>query len=64
MSVDSDELLATHYNRIGVERLWRTADGRYLVSLDNRTYHNRFVIPPEKVPAWRRVFGLPDADHA
>ena len=42
--------------RIGVETLWRHPDGRWAVTLRNRTYSRRFDIPPEKVEAWQREF--------
>lgn len=44
--------------RIGVESLWRHPDGRWAVTLRNRTYANRFDIPPDRVDAWQRAFGL------
>lgn len=44
--------------RIGVLQLYRhVTDDRYAVSLDNRTYHQWFEIPPARVLAWKtKVF--------
>lgn len=52
------QLLKRMVYRIGVETLWRHADGRYAVTLRNRTYAQRFDIPPDRVSAWRAAFGL------
>jgi hypothetical protein len=51
-------LLVRKVYRIGVESLWRHADGRYAVTLRNRTYAQRFDIPPDRVSLWCREFGL------
>ncbi len=48
------EVLAQKTWRIGVLKLVRDDSGRYFVSLDNRTYHNRIEIPASKVERWVR----------
>jgi hypothetical protein len=42
--------------RIGVRRLWFNDDGRWAVTLNNRTYSNWFDIPPHKVGDWMKHF--------
>lgn len=48
--------------RIGVTQLWQHAHepDRWAVSLDNRTYHQWFNIPPGRVTAWHRLLGFRD----
>jgi hypothetical protein len=49
--------------RIGVLKLYQHVlePDRCAVSLDNRTYHNFYEIPPSRLAAWRREFGLKES---
>lgn len=50
--------VAQRVHRIGVEIFWRHDDGRHAVTLRNRTYAQRFDIPPANINRWREAFGL------
>lgn len=47
--------IATKTFRIGVQRLWMSADGRYYVSIDNTTYSSVVEIPTANVQKWLTV---------
>jgi len=56
---DDWRLIKRILNRIGVERLWQHKyENRWAVSLDNRTYHNWFEIPLNRIKEWKKVFNL------
>jgi hypothetical protein len=56
-------LIRYRVRRIGLLRLWRHPDRtRWAVSLDNRTYHHWFEIPPDRVARWRQEFDRPSED--
>lgn len=43
--------------RIGVLQLWKhVLEERWAVTLDNRTYHNFYEIPPDRVERWLEEF--------
>jgi hypothetical protein len=52
------QLVKQVVRRIGVETLWRHPDGRWAVTLRNRSYASRCDIPPERVAAWLQEFGI------
>ena len=47
-------------HRIGVETLWRHKHEphRWMVALDNRTYHNSFEISEDKLTLWLKEFQI------
>lgn len=40
--------------RIGVQMLLLTFDGRYILTISNRTYKSSAEVPPERIGFWLR----------
>ena len=47
-------ILARKVERIGVQELFKK-DGKYFVSIKNRTYYSEVEIPEEKVEIWIKL---------
>lgn len=48
------DLVASRATRLGLQVLF-TQNGRWFVSITNRTYQSTVEILPEKVEAWKRA---------
>lgn len=55
---DGWTLIARRVYRIGVQCLWEK-DGRYFVTIKNRTYRSWVEISPEKAAIWRQLLESP-----